>query len=227
MTDFTPEWIIVHALATTVHMEADARWVDRLHRQKGWLMNGYHEVITRPVGDTPAERQNHTGGFPTRPLDRPGAHVGGCGPEWNRKTIGISMAGGIDAHGNPEDNFHPDQKALLHEAVEEYRERFDIPLANVIGHRDLIKMTDAAPKACPCFDVREWLGGDLETAHFGSPLRPFKGDPLGVPVRHTVQPGETLSSISRLYGVPVVQLQGRNLITDPDTIRAGQVLKLR
>jgi LysM repeat protein len=41
---------------------------------------------------------------------------------------------------------------------------------------------------------------------------------------HVVQPGETLSTIARLYGLTVEQLAVANGITNPDRIYAGQVL---
>ena len=44
--------------------------------------------------------------------------------------------------------------------------------------------------------------------------------------QHTVQPGETLFSIARRYGLTVAFLQEANAIGDPDVIRAGKVLSL-
>lgn len=44
---------------------------------------------------------------------------------------------------------------------------------------------------------------------------------------HTVRPGETLRSIAQFYGVTVQDLAALNQITNPDTIYAGQVLKIQ
>lgn len=41
---------------------------------------------------------------------------------------------------------------------------------------------------------------------------------------HIVQPGESLSSIARRYGVSVRVLVARNAIANPDLIRSGQIL---
>ena len=41
---------------------------------------------------------------------------------------------------------------------------------------------------------------------------------------HVVQPGETLTSISELYDVPIAAIVARNGITDPNAIQAGQLL---
>jgi len=43
---------------------------------------------------------------------------------------------------------------------------------------------------------------------------------------HTVQPGETLGSIARLYGVTIEQLAFANGIANPNLIFAGQVLRI-
>lgn len=43
-------------------------------------------------------------------------------------------------------------------------------------------------------------------------------------ITHRVAPGETLSSIARLYGVTTAQIQRVNNIPNPNMIRAGQVL---
>lgn len=43
-------------------------------------------------------------------------------------------------------------------------------------------------------------------------------------ILHTVQPGETLTSISELYNVPIEAIVARNGLTDPNNIQAGQVL---
>ena len=43
-------------------------------------------------------------------------------------------------------------------------------------------------------------------------------------ITHVVQPGETLTSISELYNVPIADITARNGITDPNSIVAGQVL---
>ncbi|NQV10598.1 MAG: LysM peptidoglycan-binding domain-containing protein [Cyanobacteria bacterium] len=44
---------------------------------------------------------------------------------------------------------------------------------------------------------------------------------------HVVRPGETLSGIAELYGVPVSRLVSLNAITSPDNVEAGSRLALR
>jgi murein DD-endopeptidase MepM/ murein hydrolase activator NlpD len=45
-------------------------------------------------------------------------------------------------------------------------------------------------------------------------------------VYHRVQPGETLSRISKAYGVPIAQLVHANRIANPDRIEVGQELRI-
>lgn len=230
MSEFNPEWIAIHCTATSPEMtDVDARWVNRVHRRKGWRGGGYHEVIPRPTKDTPAQRQNHAGGFPTRPITQPGAHVGGCGREWNLKTLGISLAGGVDAQGVAEDNFHPDQIELLLEAIREYQELFNIPDERVIGHRDLIRMTNSAPKACPCFSVQALItqGKKRSGGGFNFKRRPPHDEATPIRATHKVRRGESLWGISAAYGIPISDLESWNGIRDVDVIRAGTNLRLR
>jgi N-acetylmuramoyl-L-alanine amidase len=117
-------------------MDVDAKMIDRWHRQKGWLMIGYHKVIKR---DGTVEDG--------RPLDMIGAHVEG----YNHDSIGICMAGGLDHKGNPENNFTPAQWDSLKALLVEFRK--DYSGAQILGHRDFPKVA----KACPSFDVKEWL----------------------------------------------------------------------
>ena len=217
------EWIIVHCTATTAEMnEVDAAWVDRLHKERGWVGCGYHEVITRG-----GQRQNRLGGYPTRRLDQSGAHVGDCGPGWNSKALGISLAGGVSETNQPEDNFTEPQYESLFAAVREYQRMFNILDERVIGHRDLIKMTGAPPKACPCFSVQAWITGKQRFGgNFARQTDPAEG-PLAIPETYTVQPGDTAWRIARAYGLQFDRLHFLNQPTDLARIEPGQVLRLR
>lgn len=70
--------------------------------------------------------------------------------------------------------------------------------------KDLTTVTTAAPAAAT----------PAKTA------RPANGEP----VRHTVQPGESLGIIARKYDIRVGELAAANSITDPSKVRAGQQL---
>lgn len=143
--------LIIHCSATRPNQDITATDIDRWHRQRGWWGCGYHVVIPRD-----GRIQTAANGDRCRPMEQAGAHVGDCGPGWNKRSIGICMAGGIDAQGKPENNFTEAQWKSLEEVVLTMLERY--PTINQIGgHRDLIAATKAPPKACPCFDVKTWF----------------------------------------------------------------------
>lgn len=218
------EYIIIHCTATPGSMSGvDAAWVDRAHRQRGFTNGtGYVEVITRE-----GQRQNAEGGFKARPLWMQGAHVGDCGPGWNAKALGISLAGGVNAAFEPEDNFTDAQWTALRFAITEYQSRFLIPDSKVIGHRDLIKMTKAPPKACPCFSVQEKLFGANRFGGTFTPKNPGTAQgPLRVPDKYEVRTGDTLWRISTTYGVPVNTLLQLNPSAS-ERILPGQTIRLR
>ena len=225
--DFTPEWIIVHCSATPPEMtEVDAAWIDRVHRRKGWLGAGYHAIVTRTQAGQPPVLHDHAGGYPMRPIDRPGAHVGGCGAEWNRKTLGICYAGGVDSSNVPEDNLTRQQAVLLLGRIREWQAEYGIPDERVIGHRDLIRMTNSAPKACPCLSTQALVNGTRFGGDFKFTRKINGGDILSIPETHRVRRAESLWGISQAYSVTVEQLREWNGIKD-DMIRIGSVLSLR
>lgn len=220
------DYLIVHTFATPPSMtDVDAAWVDRMHRQRGWSGCGYHAVILRS-----GELQHESTGHRTRPYARTGAHVGGCGPGWNNRCLGISMAGGVKEDGRtPDDNYTDDQMETLWSYIEAACDAFAIEPDHVIGHRDLIKMTDAAPKACPCFSVKTWLSSYLSDdfrADFGNQTPDKRQDKVKVTKTYTVREEDTLWGISNAYGVPLWRLRKLNPTVEHDFIYPGQKLRL-
>jgi LysM repeat protein len=71
----------------------------------------------------------------------------------------------------------------------------------------------AAPVVAPATEKAR----DLGTLTQAAPAR-------GEAIRHTVAPGEPLSVIARKYGITLGELAAANNITDPQKVRAGQVL---
>lgn len=133
--------LVIHCAATYPSMDIDAKWIDRVHRKRGFDMIGYHFFIKR---DGTVE--------PGRAVNRSGAHVKGH----NKQSIGICLAGGLQEGGDTEDqdawqdNFTPDQMRSLRETIAMLREQY--PGAEILGHRDF----PGVGKACPCFDVKSW-----------------------------------------------------------------------
>lgn len=130
-------FIVVHCAATPPTMDIGAAEIDRWHRGNGWLCIGYHWVIRR---DGTVE--------PGRDHGTVGAHE----PSVNAVSEAVCLVGGVAADGKtPENNFTPEQFAALAEKLRELKEEY--PDAVVLGHRDCPNVH----KACPSFDVREWL----------------------------------------------------------------------
>lgn len=227
--------LIVHCTATPASMDIGAAEVDRMHRKRGWSRCGYHAVIRRN-GVVEWEGTGHR----TRPIGKPGAHVGGCGPGWNERSLGVSLVGGVKDDGKtPENNFTEAQLEALREFIEAATDALGIDKAFVMGHRDLIKQTNAAPKACPCFSVIEWMdgweqAGELtmydrvrDAFNWKRKLRPAvpRGEALKVPRTYTVQQGDTLFGLSRATGVRLSDIERLNTL-DGSTIYPGQKLRL-
>lgn len=130
------DYIIIHCAATRPDMDIGAAEIDKWHRARNFLCIGYHVVIRR---DGTVEKG--------RDLDSPGAHARG----YNGTSVGVCMVGGINDQGEPERNFTDAQwdslKAVISGLTEQY------PEAKVIGHNEV-----DAHKACPSFNVQEWLG---------------------------------------------------------------------
>lgn len=145
------DWLVVHCAATAPDAQVRAADIRRWHLAKGWSDIGYHYVIGR---DGVLE--------PGRPENAVGAHVRG----FNQVSLGICLIGGVDAQGKPENNFTAAQFTRLHELLSELKKRY--PNAGIRGHRDFSpdlngdgRITpEEFIKACPCFDVAQWLAGN-------------------------------------------------------------------
>lgn len=117
---------------------------------RGWRDIGYHNIIVR-CGSLQHGRD----------LAIPGAHAKG----YNKNSIGICMIGGVDVHGNPENNFADPQFVTLRGYLDTLTEVFSG--AKVVGHRDLsvdlnedgVITPDEYMKQCPCFDAKDWYYG--------------------------------------------------------------------
>ena len=131
-----PEMVVVHCSATQPRMDIGVKEIDFWHRERGWFSCGYHYIIRR---DGTLEKG--------RPDDRPGAHARG----YNKDSLGICLVGGIDDRGRAEDNFTVAQYNKLYELLLNLVGMYKIH--TVIGHGDLPHVN----KACPSFDVQEFL----------------------------------------------------------------------
>ena len=133
------KYLIVLCAYTPEKMDIGASDIDRWHREKGWMMIGYHKVIKR---DGTVEDG--------RPLSKSGAHVRGM----NRTSIGICLIGGMNrSKDGPEINYTDEQMKSLRSLLDDLKE--DYPIAKVRGHTDFDK-----GKTCPNFDAGKWYETD-------------------------------------------------------------------
>jgi N-acetylmuramoyl-L-alanine amidase len=130
------KYIVVHCTATPPNTTIESMkrfWKDV---RKWGDTPGYHYIIERNgnIVQLLDESKNSNGVY---------MHNSSC--------INMSYIGGIDKEGKPLDNRSDLQKHAMFDKIIELTERY--PGAEVLGHRDF----PDNPKACPCFDVREWL----------------------------------------------------------------------
>lgn len=144
----TIDSIIIHCSATKAGQDFTAKDVDRWHRQRGFNGIGYHYVVRL---DGTLEKG--------RDVSLPGAHCMG----WNERSIGICYIGGLNANGKPADTRTGAQKRVLYQLIMDLQREYQI--SQVLGHRDTSPDSNGDGtiepceyvKACPSFDVREFL----------------------------------------------------------------------
>ena len=129
------KYIVVHCTATPPDTKIEnikCYWKEHL----GWKNPGYHFIIKR-------------NGEIVR-LQPEGLIANGVAGN-NRYSIHISYIGGVDKDNKPFDNRTDAQKHAMFNKLVALSEKY--PNAIIKGHRDFPGVT----KACPSFDVREWL----------------------------------------------------------------------
>lgn len=140
--------IIVHCSATKAGQDFTATDIDRWHRERGFNGIGYHYVVCL---DGRLEKG--------RDISLVGAHCKG----WNEHSIGICYIGGLDENGHPADTRMNAQKRVLYQLIMDLKCEYNV--VQVLGHRDTSPdLNDDGAiepyeyvKACPCFDVKEFL----------------------------------------------------------------------
>lgn len=112
--------------------------IDRWHRARGFRKIGYHYLIDRRGTVIAGRRESKIG-----------AHARG----YNRRSIAICLLGGKGSHERDqfEQNFTQAQDRAARELIRDIEDRH--PIERVRGHNEV------AAKACPGFQVKEWLRG--------------------------------------------------------------------
>ena len=133
------EAIFVHCSATKASMNVGLREIRQWHKEQGWLDVGYHFIIRR---DGTIEEG--------RPVDVVGSHV----KDWNSKSVGVCLVGGIDDKGNMADTRTDAQKTTLRTLLVALLRKYPVP---IYGHRHFDN-----GKVCPCFDADTEYKGLLQ-----------------------------------------------------------------
>lgn len=132
--------IILHCTATPEGEDYTVEQIRQMHLARGFSDVGYHFIIGR-------DGKVHAG----RPEAIAGAHCTGH----NTRSIGVSLVGGCPArtvkdwNKKSKDTRTAAQRAALEKLVKELLGRYSG--ATVHGHNEF------ANKACPSFNVKEWL----------------------------------------------------------------------
>ena len=129
-------YLVIHCSATREDRSYTVQQLRSDHISRGFIDIGYHYYIRRD--GTLTQHRRH---------DEVGAH---CRP-FNRCSIGICYEGGLDANGKPKDTRTLKQRASLLALLLDLKQKF--PKAVIRGHNE---MPGAIPKACPCFNLKEY-----------------------------------------------------------------------
>lgn len=132
------KYIVIHCSQTRPSQkDVDAKWIDRVHRERGWLKIGYARVITRK-GEIQQGRDD----------DELQAHV----KNYNHISTSVCVVGGAKEENWKlgEDNFTSEEWESLKKVLEELVIKY--PEARIVGHYELDER-----KTCPNFNVREYL----------------------------------------------------------------------
>lgn len=140
------KYMAIHCTATP--QTTTIEQIKKAWKDKGWRSPGYHYMI-KPNG---AIVELH-------PIEKMSNGVKG----YNANSIHISYIGGVDENNKPIDNRTDAQRKAMHELVNMLKDKF--PKAEIKGHRDFSPDIDGDGiiekfewlKACPCFEVSEWV----------------------------------------------------------------------
>ena len=188
--------------ATTERAVArEIRAIQKSHQQgRNWADIGYHYIIDR-------------GGrvWEGRPIDVQGAHAGN--PQLNRGNVGIVLLGNFNLQV-----VNSDQKHSLRTLLYYLMGRYGVTESGIETHREL-KSTE-----CPGADLQRVV--DRMRAELRSDPPSTRALAHQREIKHYVQRGETLYSISKRYGIKVSDLKQANSSLRGNYVLAGQELRI-
>lgn len=178
-------YIIIHHTGAE---EKDTAQVRRYHLSLGWRDIGYHYVIERDGKVVPG-----------RSLELVGAHCKAAG--MNQKGIGVALIGNMENHPPL-----PAQEKAAVELVQELMERFRVPLANVLGHKEV----PGAATACPgrhfsMAALRSRLEGALRSQPEGARVKVYRVQVGAYKIRKNA---ENMAEKLKRAGFPAIIVEG-------------------
>ena len=188
--------IVIHHSATplnqtSVHFERHWRGT------KGWRNGGYAEVIL-PNGDVE--------------LNYPPTVVTNGAGVWNKTSYHICMVGNFLTNGAQPTAA---QLATLLERVRVHRARFNVGVANVKGHKELM------PTICPGMNMKQLRSQIGQSVGAAPPATENSVAANPGNETHSVARGDTFWSLARKWGVTVAEIQALNPQVDPNRLQVG------
>lgn len=143
------EYLVIHCTATPAGMDVTADMIRRWHTSpvskggRGWNQVGYTDLIR--IDGSVVRLVDNNEDANVDPWERTNGAKG-----YNAISRHIVYAGGMSADNkHPQDTRTPAQLEALKNYVIDFHHRH--PGVRIIGHNEI------AAKACPSFDVQEWL----------------------------------------------------------------------
>ena len=142
--------LVIHCTDTRQGREVSGAEIRHWHTSpvskggRGWKQVGYADLIhlNGGVENLVAYNEDET-------VDPWEVTNGAAG--YNGTSRHVVYVGGRNMAGEPWDTRTAEQKKALAKYVRSFRRQH--PQAEIVGHRDL----PGVSKACPCFDVKQWL----------------------------------------------------------------------
>ena len=135
------DMLIIHCSATPEGVDFKRNDIERMHLENGWRAIGYHWVIELDGTVVPGRDLDSDGDV----MDEHGAHAYG----YNGSSYGLCYIGGVDDSGKPKDTRTQEQLISMQLKCAELIANCGIK--KIIGHNEV------SSKACPSFDVQDWL----------------------------------------------------------------------
>lgn len=143
------KYLVIHCTATPAGREVSSDDIRLWHTSpppagRGWKQVGYTDMFHLDGSIERLVDNNEDGNV--EPWEITNGVKG-----YNSVSRHIVYVGGCDARMNPKDTRTDEQLKAMTDYVKDFHRRF--PDVRIVGHRDF---PDVA-KACPSFDVAEWL----------------------------------------------------------------------